>query len=168
MTIAEFDHLANEQKKDILHQCCGSANWVNKMIAALPAEDLIDLLEIAEDQWYACSKQDWLEAFSHHPKIGDLQSIEEKFNSTAHFAAGEQAAIKQTSENTLRELAEDNQQYEKKFGYIFIIAAAGRSADEMLAGLKARLQNDPDEEIKIAMEEQLRITKSRLEKFFTK
>jgi 2-oxo-4-hydroxy-4-carboxy-5-ureidoimidazoline decarboxylase len=167
MTIAEFDHLDTPQKRTLLLQCCGSPVWVDKMIAALPAEDLIDLLEIAEETWYSCDQQDWLEAFAHHPKIGDLQTLKEKFSSTAHWAEGEQASVKQASEQTLKELVEANSQYEEKFGYIFIIYATGKSADEMLANLKARLQNDPSAELKIAMEEQIRITKLRLEKLFT-
>lgn len=167
MTIAEFDHLDTAQKRTLLLQCCGSVAWVDKMIAALPAEDLIDLLEIAEDTWYACDKQEWLEAFTHHPKIGDLKTLKEKFSSTANWAEGEQASVKQASDQTLQELVEGNRQYEEKFGYIFIIFATGKSADDMLANLKDRLQNDPEEELKIAMEEQIRITKLRLEKLFT-
>jgi 2-oxo-4-hydroxy-4-carboxy-5-ureidoimidazoline decarboxylase len=167
MTIAEFDHLDTAQKRTFLLPCCGSAAWVDKIIAALPAEDLIDLLEIAEDTWYACDKQDWLEAFATHPKIGDLQSLKEKFSSTAQWAEGEQSSVKQASEQTLKELAEGNRQYEEKFGYIFIISAAGKSADDMLGSLKARMNNSPEEELKNAMEEQLKIAKLRLEKLFT-
>jgi len=166
MTIAEFDHLGIDEKKALLHQCCGSANWINKVIAALPAEDLIDLLEIAEEQWYACNEQDWREAFGHHPKIGDLNSLKDKYASTGHWAEGEQASVKQATEQTLRTLVEDNQEYEKKFGYIFVVFATGKTADEMLSILKQRLYNSPETEILVAMEEQLKITKLRLEKLF--
>jgi len=167
MTIAEFDHLDTAQKRTLLLQCCGSAVWADKIIAILPAEDLIDLLEIAEDTWYACGKQDWLEAFAQHPKIGDLQSLKEKFNSTAQLAEDEQSSVKQASEQILKELAEGNQQYEEKFGYIFIISASGKSANDMLGSLKERMKNSPEEELKIAMEEQLKIAKLRIEKLFT-
>ena len=166
MTIAEFDHLDAKQKKTILHQCCGSANWVNKMLEALPAEDLVDLLEIAEEQWYACQEQDWREAFSHHPKIGDIESLKEKFAATAHWAEGEQAAVQEASQQTLQELAAGNQAYEQRFGYIFIVCATGKSAGEMLQLLNLRLYNNPEEEMQIAMEEQNKITKLRLEKLF--
>ena len=166
MTIGEFDHFDIEKKKTLLHQCCGSINWVNKMIAALPAEDLIDLLEIAEEQWYACSEQDWREAFGHHPKIGDFTSLKEKYASTGHWTEEEQSSVKQATEQTLRALVEGNQEYENKFGYIFIVMATGKTADEMLSLLKQRLYNSPEVEIEIAMEEQLKITKLRLEKLF--
>src|SRR5438132_12078296 len=105
MTIAEFDHLDIESKRALLQQCCGSATWVNKVVAALPAEDLVDLLEIAEEQWYACHEQDWLDAFTHHPKIGDINSLKEKYANTAHLAEGEQSSVKQATEQTLQELA---------------------------------------------------------------
>jgi 2-oxo-4-hydroxy-4-carboxy-5-ureidoimidazoline decarboxylase len=166
MTIAEFDQLDIEKKKELLHQCCGSARWVNNMIAALPAEDLIDLLEIAEEQWYACKGPDWREAFGHHPRIGDLNSLKEKYASTGHWAEGEQSSVKQATEQTLRALVESNREYENKFGYIFIVFATGKTADEMLSILKQRLHNSPEAEIQIAMEEQLKITKLRLEKLF--
>jgi 2-oxo-4-hydroxy-4-carboxy-5-ureidoimidazoline decarboxylase len=166
MTIAEFDHLDAEQKKALLHQCCGSTNWINRILEALPAEDLVDLLEIAEEQWYACHEQDWREAFSHHPKIGDIDSLKEKFAATAHWAEGEQASVQQATEKTLQELAAGNDAYEQRFGYIFIVCATGKSADEMLQLLNLRLYNNPEVEIQIAMEEQNKITKLRLEKLF--
>ena len=166
MTIAEFDHLGVEEKKALLHQCCGSAQWVNKMVSELPAEDLVDLLEIAEEQWYACQETDWREAFAHHPKIGDINSLKEKFASTAHWAEGEQAEVQQASEQTLQQLAAGNQAYEQRFGYIFIVCATGKSADEMLQLLNQRLYNNPEVEIQMAMEEQNKITRIRLEKLF--
>ena len=165
MTIAEFDHLDKEQKKKLLYQCCGSTAWVEKMLAKPPVEDLVDLLEDAEEAWYTCSEADWKEAFSHHPRIGDLQSLKEKF-SADQWANGEQSSVKKASEHLLLSLAEGNKAYEDKFAYIFIVFATGKSAEEMLAMLTDRLQNDPKEEIKIAMEEQLKITKHRLEKVF--
>jgi len=134
------------------------------MLTIPPAEDLIDLFEDAEEKWYECNEEDWKEAFSHHPKIGDINSLKEKFSSS--FAEGEQSSIKQASELILQSLAEGNKAYEEKFGYIFIVCATGKSAEEMLGILTARLHNDPRDEIKIAMEEQNKITRLRLEKLF--
>lgn len=166
MTIAEFDHLDVEEKKALLYTCCGSSSWVNKMLAALPVEDLVDLLEIAEEQWYACHESDWLEAFAQHPRIGDIDSLKEKLAATTAWAESEQASVKQASEQTVQQLAAGNETYEQRFGYIFIVCASGKSADEMLQMLNQRLYNSPEVEIQIAMEEQLRITKLRLEKLF--
>jgi 2-oxo-4-hydroxy-4-carboxy-5-ureidoimidazoline decarboxylase len=167
MTIAEFDHLGIDLKKKLLHQCCGSNAWVEKVLEALPAEDLVDLLEIAEEKWYECDETDWLEAFSQHPKIGDLHTLKTKYGSTVEFTENEQSSVKHASEETLQELAEANRLYEEKFGYIFIVCATGKSANEMLGLLKERLKNNAKEEINIAMEEQNKITRLRLEKSFT-
>jgi 2-oxo-4-hydroxy-4-carboxy-5-ureidoimidazoline decarboxylase len=166
MTIAEFDHLEIAEKKALLHSCCGSDTWVNNMLAALPAEDLVDLLETAEEQWYRCHETDWREAFSHHPRIGDIETLKEKFAPAARWEEDEQASVKEASDQTLQQLANGNQAYEQRFGYIFIICATGKSADDMLQLLQQRLYNSPEVEIQIAMEEQLRITKLRLEKLF--
>lgn len=166
MSINEFDHLPDEKKRELLSQCCGSSAWVEKMIAAPWAEDLFDLEETAEEKWYECSEQDWLEAFAAHPKIGDVASLEEKYRHTARWAADEQSQVNIASSGVIQELSTLNEEYEKKFGFIFIVFATGKSAEEMLELLKERLPNDRDEEIKNAAEEQLKITKKRLEKLF--
>ena len=164
MTLHDFNHLPPDQLKAELQKCCGSTAWVNRMLPFVPAEDLVELLEDAEEQWYACSPDDWKEAFAHHPKIGDLDSLRSKFAGTADWAAGEQQGVAGASETLLQALAAGNEAYEKKFGYIFIVCATGKSASEMLALLEARLNNDPATELGIAAEEQNRITKLRLEK----
>ena len=83
MTIAGFDHLNIEAKKDLLQKCCGSSSWVNKMITIFPVNDLVELLEYADEKWNECTSEDWLEAFQHHPMIGDVESIKDKFATTA-------------------------------------------------------------------------------------
>jgi 2-oxo-4-hydroxy-4-carboxy-5-ureidoimidazoline decarboxylase len=171
MTLHELNTLPKQQLKEELTKCCGSSAWVNKMLPFFPADDLVELLEDAEEQWYKCSEEDWKEAFTHHPKIGDVESLSDgllsekkKFASTAQWASGEQSGVNTASQKTIEVLAEDNKRYEKKFGYIFIVCATGKSAEEMLEILRSRLPNDPKEEIEIAADEQNKITKLRLEK----
>jgi 2-oxo-4-hydroxy-4-carboxy-5-ureidoimidazoline decarboxylase len=135
------------------------------MLGMPPAEDLIDLFEDAEEKWYECSEDDWKEAFTHHPKIGDMNALRKKFSSD-QFAGEEQSSVNQASEKTLQSLKAANRKYEEKFGYIFIVMATGKSADEMLEILDTRLKNEPAQEIKIAMDEQCKITRLRLEKLF--
>ncbi len=166
MTIADFDHLDLETKRTLLTQCCGSVNWVNKMLASPMAEDLIYLEEIAQENWWQCSQQDWLEAFEHHPKIGDINSLKEKFANTASWASNEQAGVNNANEMIIAKLADGNKEYEKKFGFIFIVCATGKSAEEMLNILLSRLPNNVEDEIAIAAEEQMKITLIRLEKLF--
>jgi 2-oxo-4-hydroxy-4-carboxy-5-ureidoimidazoline decarboxylase len=166
MTIAEFDHLPAKQKRELLQKCCGSASWIEKMMDAPPAEDLVDLEETAEEKWWECSERDWLQAFEHHPKIGDINSLKEKYANTVEWASNEQSGVNVASDEILIALAKGNDDYEQKFGHIFIVCATGKSAGEMLEILQSRLPNSAEDEIKIAADEQLKITKLRLEKLF--
>lgn len=166
MTIAEFDHFALEKKKELLLKCCGSQSWVNKMITVFPVEDLVELLEAAEEMWYQCDENDWREAFDHHPKIGDINSLKDKLANTAVWVAGEQLGVNDSNEITLQQLAKANNDYENKFGFIFIVCATGKSAEQMLNYLRERLNNTAGEEIEIAAAEQNKITRLRLEKLF--
>jgi len=155
MTIAEFDHLDKESKRKLLYQCCSSAAWVEKMLTIPPAEDLIDLFEDAEEKWYECKETDWKEAFSN------AKSAEE-FSSTL----ADEQRLWTSAPGVLQSLADLKNAYEKKFGYVYVVADAGGSPEETLGMVRARLSNKPDEEIKIAMEEQNKITRLRLERLF--
>jgi len=164
MTLHDLNTLPLQQLKDELMKCCGSSAWVNGMVPFFPAEDLVEVLEDAEEQWYKCGKDDWKEAFAHHARIGDVESLKKKFASTAQWASAEQSGVNTASEQSIKALAKVNEEYEKKFGYIFIVCATGKSAEEMLGMLQSRLVNDPEDEIEIAADEQNKITKMRLEK----
>lgn len=148
--------------KEELIKCCGSENWVNKMIEHGNFYSNENLIETSEKIWFSLKKEDWLEAFRHHPKIGDINSLKEKYSLTKDLAENEQAGVNTASLETLTELSKYNSDYEKKFGYIFIVCATGKSAEEMLAIIKSRIINDPEEEIMNAMKEQNEITKIRL------
>src|SRR5436190_6839753 len=163
MTIADFDHLDKESKRKLLYQCCGSSAWVEKMLTIPPAEDLIDLFEDAEEKWYECKEADWKEAFSNAAKSGDLDSMDKELYSTP--GSGQQSSTRTVPE-VLKSLADAKKAYEKKFGYVFVAADVEKSAGEILGMLTARLNNEPREEIKIAMDEQNKITRIRLGKLF--
>lgn len=145
-------------------KCCGARAWVKQMTSRRPFNSEVELVEASREIWQGLGNEDWLEAFAAHPKIGDLDSLRKKFASTASLAASEQAGVLGASDAVLFSLAEGNERYEARFGYIFIICATGKSAAEMLALLQLRLNNDPDEEIEIAAAEQEKITLIRLQK----
>ena len=108
---------------------------------------------------------DWKEAFTHHPKIGaDPDVLREKFASTSDWSGTEQSGMSGASEDTIQQLAEGNQAYDDRFGYIFIVCASGLSAAEMLERLTLRMKHTPDNEIRIAAGEQAKITALRLDK----
>ena len=167
MELTELNQLSSSQLKTELIKCCGSSVWVEKMAAQFPFVSKEDLFQKGEEIWNGLKQEDWLEAFQHHPKIGDVKSLKAKFANTANWAAGEQASVQAASPETIEQLAKGNNEYEAKFGYIFIVCATGKSADEMLKLLLSRLPNRPEEEIKIAAKEQAKITKIRLEKLLS-
>ena len=164
MTLEELNTINQPQLREELLKCCGSSTWVKMMMAYFPADSMEELLEQAEEIWYECSEDDWKEAFAHHPKIGDVGSLTKKFASTAQWASGEQSGVNTATTETITALAEGNRLYEEKFGYIFIVCATGKSAEEMLKLLQDRLQNELGKELKIAAGEQNKITKLRLQK----
>ena len=121
-------------------------------------------MKAAEDVWSDLSRDDWIEAFSAHPRIGNVEARGSRFVHTRKWASDEQSRVSSASQTVLSLLAEGNRRYEDRFGYIFIVSAAGKSAGQMLRLLKERLKNDPSEEIRIAAAEQQKITALRLEK----
>ena len=166
MTIKEFNQLRSEEAQAEIFKCCGSTNWAIKLTDNRPFTTIDDLRITSDTIWSACSVDDFLEAFSHHPKIGDKNSLQKKF-STKEWASNEQSGVNEASDTILNELANRNEEYEKKFGFIFIVCATGKSASEMLELLNKRLPNTPDTEIKIAAREQNKITHLRINKLFS-
>jgi len=165
MTLEQLNALPKLALAEALRQCCGAEAWVTGMLEKFPVPDADTLMDDAKTVWFALPEDDWREAFTHHPKIGqDVESLRQKFASTAQWAAGEQGGVQAASEETLQALAAGNTEYEQKFGYIFIVFATGKTADEMLALLQARLLNKPEDEIREAATEQDKITRLRLEK----
>jgi 2-oxo-4-hydroxy-4-carboxy-5-ureidoimidazoline decarboxylase len=163
MKITELNAMPAEALAAELTKCCGSSAWVQKMLEVRPFTDADDLLAKAHACWADCSEEDGLEAFEHHPKIG-ASELAQKFASTADWAAGEQSGVQKATPAVIKALAARNAEYEQKFGYIFIVCATGKSAEEMLQLLEQRLPNIPEIEIGIAMAEQMKITVIRLQK----
>lgn len=165
MTLNEFNHLPASEAKELLATACGSANWQNLMMQSFPFADEAALIKRAMEVWYyGCSREDWLQAFSQHPKIGDLNSLADKFPTTSHLAGNEQATVQSAPQDVIAQLAHANDLYEAKFGFIFIVFATGKSAEEMLRLLYDRSPNSEEEELIIAMGEQLKITQQRFKK----
>ncbi len=162
MKLIEFNKLNKETAAEELFSCCGSVVWVSLMMKHFPFASEKDLVGKATNMWYQkCSAADWLESFTHHPKIGDVKSLKEK------FAGLEQAGVAVATHEVITALANANAEYENKFGFIFIVCATGRTAAEMLYLLQHRLKNSIEEELNIAMGEQHKITIIRFQKLIT-
>ena len=165
MTITDFNQLSIQEAEKILTECCGSLKWVSTLLNNRPFKDITHLMQLSNDIWYnQCKEVDWLESFTHHPKIGDVKSLTEKFASTVHLTEKEQAGVTSASIEVIEKLANANQDYEKKFGFIFIVCATGKTAAEMLRLLEDRLSNSKADELNIAKGEQQKISLLRLKK----
>ena len=147
--------LAPESAVAELLSCCGSAEWARRLADRRPFADTVSAIAEAEAIWAGLSEGDLLEAFAAHPRIGGAAAPRE---------AEEQAGVRRASRETREALADGNRRYEAKFGFVFLMCATGKTADEMLAALEWRLGNDRETELEIAAEEQRMITRLRLEK----
>lgn len=164
MQLSELNGLPEARAREEFLRCCHCENWANEMISRRPFASFDQMLRVAEEVWWQLGPSDWRQAFSAHPKIGDIDSLRQKYAASRNWSQGEQSGVNGADENTLSELASGNREYEEKFGYIFIVCATGKSAAEMLHILQSRLSNSAEDEIKIAAAEQLKITRIRLEK----
>jgi allantoicase len=154
--------LADEAAHKALLDCCGAGAWAQGVAGRRPFHDPAQLFESAREVWEKLRKDDWLEAFHQHPKIGERKAGEP--DQAQRWSEQEQRSVADSARQLLEELAKLNQAYEARFGYIFIVCASGKSAEEMLGLLGQRLKNDPESELRIAAGEQAKITRLRLEK----
>jgi OHCU decarboxylase len=162
--VAELDAMPRARTAELLRACCGSAAWVNGMIDRRPFGSRDTLLRVADEVWGALDATDWLEAFAHHPRIGDSKSAAPRDERAWGWSDGEQAGMRNAPTQLRAALTRANAAYVARFGYICIICATGKSADELLSITQARLNNDPATELLVAGEEQRKITRLRLEK----
>lgn len=164
LTLAEFNALPPEAAAAELLRCCGCKRWAEAVASKRPFPSREALVAAADREWSRTSREEWLEAMSHHPRIGGKDALRAKFAATKAWSSGEQASVASADEATLDALEKGNADYESKNGFIFIVCATGKSAAEMLALLKARLPNTKEQELAIAAGEQAKITRIRLEK----
>jgi OHCU decarboxylase len=158
LDLNRFNALPAGEAAAQLLPCCGSRAWASRMAESRPFQSLTDLQEKSARIWWSLRGEDWREAFAAHPRIGEKGS---------RWSEQEQAGARGADAETLAALIEANREYESRFDHIFIVCATGKSAAEMLGLLRARLDNDPETELRIAAEEQRKITHLRLEKLFS-
>jgi allantoicase len=162
--VARFNRLSREQALKALLECCGAAQWAQQMLKMRPFPDLEYVLDTADKVWAGLQRDDWLEAFRHHPAIGGKRAKAKQSANARRWSAGEQFASLEGPPEMLAALAAANREYHAKFGHVFLICATGKSSEEILRNVQQRLSNNPEAELRIAAEEQRKITRLRLEK----
>ena len=164
MTLEELNSLTSVAADEEFLKCCGSMHWARRMSDARPFGELDHLTKEADQVWWSLTEDDWLEAFRAHPKIGEKKAAAAQSQQAQQWSAQEQSESERAAAETKAALAEGNREYEHRFGFIFIICATGKSAEEILEALKGRLNNDSKTELRVAAEEQRKITQLRLQK----
>jgi OHCU decarboxylase len=141
-----------------LFSCFASRKWSREVASGWPYADLPALLDAADRAWADLAPSDWAEALQGHPRIG------ESGGSSPDASEQEQKGVREAGDDAQSRLAGANRRYEARFGHVFLIAAAGKSADEILAALRARMVNDPVTEAQVAAVELRSIARMRLER----
>jgi OHCU decarboxylase len=153
-----FNELPQPEAVAELLAVCHSRRWAERVAAGRPYPDLAALQRTADEVWTGLGPGDWLEAFAAHPRIG------ERGGGSADWSRQEQAGVGAADPEVQAAIARGNAAYEDRFGYVFLVSAAGRDAEEILANLRARLGNDPDTELRVAADQHRRITRLRIER----
>ncbi len=119
-----------------------------------------EVLATADSIWWSLGPSDWLEAFRSHPRIGE--------RSDNQWSQEEQHTVRHGSHEAAVELREANREYEERFGYIFLVCATGKTADQILKVLRERMTHEPGAELRVAAEQQRQITHLRLKRLLTR
>ena len=159
--IERFNTLSAEKAVEELYGCFADRGWAARVAAGRPYRDLAALIAAADAAWLAVAPSAWLDAFKAHPRIG------EGGGHSPQSSEREQSLVKQASKQTLAALSEENRRYEARFGHVFLIAASGRTATEVLEALRRRIGNDPATELEVAAAEHRKITRIRLQRLLS-
>lgn len=151
-----FQRLSDRQAMHALFECCSSSIWARRVLAGKPFESRESLLDRADRVLAELPEAEIDAALDGHPRIGgkvDNASSER-----------EQAGVSGAQASVLAELADGNRRYDEKFGYVYLVCASGKSADELLGILTERLKNDPETERRVMRSELAKINRLRLER----
>jgi OHCU decarboxylase len=157
VTLSELNVLEPPSRAEAeFERCCASTKWAHLMAAARPFADLEAMTAAADRIWWSLDAGDWLEAFAAHPRIGGRPE--------SAWSSEEQATAAATADDVRDRLSRANEAYERRFGHTFLVCATGKTAEEILGMLETRWRNAPEFELRVAADEQRKITNIRLKK----
>jgi OHCU decarboxylase len=159
--LARLNDLPRDEAEQKLRACFASPVWAARVAAARPYASFAELHAACDSAWVRLAPADWMAALAAHPRIG------EKGGHAPESSEREQSGVRSASAGTIAALADENRRYEERFGHVFLISAAGRTADEILAALRARMRNDPATEVEVAAAELRKIARLRLERMLS-
>lgn len=164
MLLAEFNAMTDGEADRTVRPCVDIDGWVAAVVAGRPYADLSELLALADAQARVWTPAEVEQALADHPRIGERHAGS---GASARMSGGEQAGVDPRDAEIQRRLAAGNAAYEERFDRIYLVRAAGRSAEEILALLDERLANDPDTEIAVTSGQLREIALLRLEGLFS-
>jgi 2-oxo-4-hydroxy-4-carboxy-5-ureidoimidazoline decarboxylase len=156
-----LNSLPEAQARRELLTCCTSPTWVEGVSAGRPYPSIDALLISSNKVVASLSVDDLRAALDGHPRIGDRPAGD---HGNPEWSRREQAGVAGSDDAVQRGLAEGNLAYERQFGHIYLVCAAGRSGAELLAVLRDRLGNDPQTEWDVVRAELGKINALRLAK----
>jgi 2-oxo-4-hydroxy-4-carboxy-5-ureidoimidazoline decarboxylase len=163
--LMRWNELATAEAAREILPCCGSQRWAHALARLRPLTDAEALLAQSDEIWWQLDPADWSEAFSSHPRIGEKKAPESATAKSADWSSQEQGGVACSGESVQEQLKRANDDYEQRFGRIYIVCASGKSVEEMLAILYRRLENDEASELREVAEQQRQITQLRLRKW---
>ena len=163
--LTRWNHLPADEAAHEILPCCGSTAWAQRMVTRRPLVDAMSLLAASDETWRSLDDVALEEAFRSHSRIGETRATQSSHARSAAWSALEQQKAALTGDDVKIALAEANQEYERRFNRIFIVCASGKTAPEILDILRRRLQNNPDVELREAMEQQRQIMHLRIKRW---
>ncbi|MFE4227973.1 2-oxo-4-hydroxy-4-carboxy-5-ureidoimidazoline decarboxylase [Arthrobacter sp. NPDC056886] len=152
MLLEDFNAAGRAEAAESLRPCLDIARWIQEIVDSRPFGSTRSLLEAAGRAAEPFTDAEVEAALAHHPRIGERAAGN---SAEARLSQAEQATLGAPDPAVAAAIAEGNRSYEEKFGRVFLIRAAGRSRDEILAALNTRLAHTPDEE-QVVIGQQLR------------
>jgi 2-oxo-4-hydroxy-4-carboxy-5-ureidoimidazoline decarboxylase len=152
---------AGDPSDEQLRACCAADAWLSRMSLARPFPSTKAALDLSDEIVLGLDDAGLHQALAAHARIGERRlgsTTEDRWSRT------EQAGALAVDTAVQERLAEGNRRYEERFGHAFLIRAAGRSAEEMLAALEERLFHDDDTERDVVRRELAEIVRLRLVK----
>ncbi|MCM3687347.1 2-oxo-4-hydroxy-4-carboxy-5-ureidoimidazoline decarboxylase [Kocuria rosea] len=164
MHLTEFNALSRTHAAEAVRPALDIPRWLEAVVDARPYWHRDALLGAARTAALPFTDEEIERALSHHPRIGERPAGN---GAEAALSRAEQAAVDPTDRNVQERLREGNRAYEERFGRVFLIRAAGRTPEEILEQLTARLANDPATERAVVAEQLREIALLRLEGLVT-
>jgi 2-oxo-4-hydroxy-4-carboxy-5-ureidoimidazoline decarboxylase len=157
--LARFNGLASAAAREQLLACCSSPVWADRMTAGRPYSSARDAVRQSSAIVAMLTVPELEAALAGHPRIGERPAGTEP---AAEWSRAEQSGVSSSDEATRQALADGNQEYERQFGHVYLVAASGRSGAELLTLLRSRLRNTPVTEWRVVRTELQKINEIRL------